>query len=48
MDRRLDDLHDGFVVVRSRVDIDAEHFGQLGGGDDQGSGICEAVDNRVR
>ena len=36
----------GFIVVRGGIDIDAEEFGKLGGGDDDGCGIGEAVDHR--
>jgi hypothetical protein len=48
VDGRLDDMEDGFVMVRRGVDVYTEHFGQLGRSDDDGGGVGKAVDHRVR
>ena len=37
-----------FIMMLGRVDLDAEELGQLRGGDDDGGGVGESVDHRVR
>ena len=44
---RLQDMPDGFVVMRCGIHIDAEHFGQLRGCDDDGGSVGESVDHRM-
>ena len=46
--RFLDHLHDGLVVMLGAVDVDTEQLGQLGRGNDDGRGVGEAIDHRVR
>ena len=46
--RRLADLDYGFIVMRRTIHVNAEHFLQLGSGDDDGGGVGETVDDRMR
>ncbi|VTR70989.1 hypothetical protein DESC_880015 [Desulfosarcina cetonica] len=48
MDGPLDHIDDGLVMMRGGIHIDTEHLGQLGGSDDDGGGVGEAVDHRMR
>jgi hypothetical protein len=41
------DLNDGLIVVICTVCIHAEELGKLGGSDDDGRGVGEAVHHRV-